>query len=438
MLKLKQFLQNLSRISLSGQYEDFSFEHRVFYLLCAFNLLFIFFSLLINYLVNLVWFAPISLLALGSILGITYYLFSIKTLPSTFALGILTFFDFLFFTFFWFTNGGAEGAVPYLFFALQNMIILVFKKSWLITLLTLFLVLLLTVIQLVFPDWVIPYPERQVLYFNFSLFFIIASLSITYTIVLLKADFNYQINFIRTQNQFLKKQNESLANTDQLRNKLLAIIAHDFRSPLQAIQTVMEMLINNELSEEVKRKIMAELTAEISYTNHFMDNLLSWAKSQMQENRVFPIDFSLYQLVESNLVLANLSSQQKNILIINEISPDVYVNADREMVNLIIRNLISNALKFSYPESKITISASIQGNEVICAVSDKGKGMSANQQANLFNTQLLFSKGTANEKGSGLGLILCKDFIEKNGGKLWFESQEKIGTVFYFSLPLAN
>jgi signal transduction histidine kinase len=150
-----------------------------------------------------------------------------------------------------------------------------------------------------------------------------------------------------------------------------------------------------------------------------------------------PECFDIIPLIDEVMLLSNDIAKQKSILITNTLPPSIQVIADKDMISTVLRNLISNAIKFTHPKGKITISAIDKQNQLIVSVSDTGVGLSKERIDTLFNISDGYSTtGTQDEKGTGLGLILCKEFINKNNGEIWVESKLGIGTTIYFSLPL--
>ena len=168
-----------------------------------------------------------------------------------------------------------------------------------------------------------------------------------------------------------------------------------------------------------------------------LDNLLKWTKSQIGKLNVVYQDFNIVENIASVIEIFNLVAGIKNIKLRYLGDDKIEVHADIDMMKTIMRNLLSNAIKFSYNDSEIVVGARIVDDSVVVSVRDSGKGMSEEDQRKLLNTETHFSKyGTNNEEGSGLGLLLCLDFAVKNGGRLWFESEEGKGSTFYFSVPL--
>lgn len=236
------------------------------------------------------------------------------------------------------------------------------------------------------------------------------------------------------------KNNElKLIELNATKNKFFSIIAHDLKSPFNSIIGYSDLLL-----EQINGKNY-EKTGEIANiilqsSNRAMDllmNLMAWAQSQSGKMDFNPVSFDIISLINEVTLLLNDTARQKSILIINKLPPNIQVNADYEMISTVLRNLISNAIKFTQPEGKITISASDKQNQVIVSVSDTGVGISKERIDKLFTISDGYSTpGTQNEKGTGLGLILCKEFVNKNNGEIWVESKLGIGTTLYFSLPL--
>jgi signal transduction histidine kinase len=164
---------------------------------------------------------------------------------------------------------------------------------------------------------------------------------------------------------------------------------------------------------------------------------MDWAQAQDGRMDFSPEYFEIRAVINEVVLLMNDIAEHKSIVISSEIPNDIKVYSDKAMVVTVLRNLISNAIKFTQIDGKIMVFAEIKQNELIVSISDNGVGISKARMDNLFKiTEKHSTPGTQKEKGTGLGLILCKEFIEKNKGKIWIESQVGIGTTFYFTLPL--
>lgn len=232
----------------------------------------------------------------------------------------------------------------------------------------------------------------------------------------------------------LKEQRLELENLNGLKDRLFSIVAHDLRGPLRNLQEVFSLIHAGVLSDKEKEFLLEELSRSVDQSVGLMENLLSWASSQQKGENIKPEAFNLNELFQEVLNSINSLISKKSLEVKLEIEPSLAVFADREMIKIVLRNLIGNAIKFSHQGAAITIL--VQLNEgVSIAISDQGIGMSTKELDQLFSLDLRSRKGTSNEEGSGLGLMLCKDFIEKNGGKLEVKSEEAKGSTFSFVLP---
>ncbi len=231
------------------------------------------------------------------------------------------------------------------------------------------------------------------------------------------------------------KELTSIAATNA---KFISIIAHDLRSPFASIIGVLEILkvsLNQQNMNDIENYI------DIAYNSAnrtliLLDNLLAWTISQNKEKNFNPVKINLYELLIEEIENITTSARQKQISLNYSIAPDLNVTADLQMAKTIIRNLISNAIKYTNSGGEIAISA-IEGNEFVeISIKDNGIGISPEIQKNLFKIEAFHStSGTNNEKGTGLGLVLCKEFVELHGGKILVESEPGKGSEFKFTLP---
>lgn len=243
---------------------------------------------------------------------------------------------------------------------------------------------------------------------------------------------------ITDQNKAIKEQKKELEELNGIKDKLFSIISHEFRSPLNSLKGTLALLKVGALSEDELNMISKELTDKINNTSIFLDNLLNWAKSQMQGIQAKPVDTDIKELADENIQLLKSLADKKKIRLENNI-PDVSTAfVDPNMMNLILRNLISNAIKFSLRGGVIEVKAEMNGVENTISVKDSGIGMSQENIKMLFQVQTFTTRGTANERGTGLGLYITKNFIESNGGKIWVESEEGSGSTFRFTVPVKS
>ena len=252
----------------------------------------------------------------------------------------------------------------------------------------------------------------------------------------------HQISLVAAK-RIIVAQTEELRKTIMGRDKLYSVIAHDLRSPMGSIKMVLNMLILNLPSETIGEEMyelltMANQTTEDVFS--LLDNLLKWTKSQIGKLKVVYQDINMVEVVEGVSEIFTMVAGLKNIKIVQDVPvADVAVRADIDMVKTVIRNLISNAIKFSNEGAEVVVSLSEEDGMAIVSVKDSGCGIDEENQRKLLHTDTHFSTfGTNNEEGSGLGLLLCKDFVIKNGGKLWFTSKKGEGSTFSFSIPLLD
>jgi signal transduction histidine kinase len=247
-----------------------------------------------------------------------------------------------------------------------------------------------------------------------------------------------QINTLLLQHQEdMEKRSEELERLNQVKDKFFSIISHDLRSPINALAGMLNLLDKGAVSAEDMPKHLHELKLRFNHTRTLLNNLLDWTLLQMDKLNLQAAKIDLRKIVDENMQLLG-PVQDKQIDIINEVPENSYGFADSNTINLVIRNLMTNAIKFSNEGGKILITAEGKDTEWLISVADNGIGMKAEVLSILFDkTAPYTTRGTANEKGTGLGLILCKEFVEKNGGKIWVESTEGHGSKFTFTLPKA-
>ncbi|MEI7812474.1 MAG: PAS domain S-box protein [Ignavibacteria bacterium] len=238
-----------------------------------------------------------------------------------------------------------------------------------------------------------------------------------------------------------KKLEEQLKDLNNNKDKFFSIISHDLRSPFTSLLGFSEFLVNDfddMTSEEVKSFALNIYKSAQSVFN-LIENMLQWSRMQAGRMNFTPVKLNLNKLIESTIGIYQSGARQKNISINTELGALINVMADKNMINTVLRNLLSNALKFTYPGGEIKISATKQISSVLITVEDNGVGISSENIKKIFTlSQKITTTGTDKETGTGLGLILCKDFVEMNGGKLGVESQTGRGTRFIFTLPIAD
>lgn len=232
----------------------------------------------------------------------------------------------------------------------------------------------------------------------------------------------------------IKKRSLELEQLNQVKDKFFSVISHDLRSPINALSGILDMMGKGHIHADELPKLTKELRLQFNHSKNLINNLLDWTLLQMDKLRISPVKIDLHTMVNENFTLLS-SLHLKDIRLVNNIATDSYALGDVNMINLVFRNLILNAIKFTEAGGEIKVGAKQEGDRFIVSVADNGVGISPEVQSILFEKTSGYStRGTANEKGTGLGLILCKEFVERNGGEIWLESQEGKGSTFYFTI----
>ncbi|MBN1597807.1 MAG: hypothetical protein JW894_05895 [Bacteroidales bacterium] len=239
----------------------------------------------------------------------------------------------------------------------------------------------------------------------------------------------------------LRVINEQLAELNAMKDKFFSIIAHDLKNPMSAILGFSELLNLkfDKIADDKKLNYISKIFESANKTYELLQNLLNWARSQSGRVEFNPENIPLNALIMSNITLIKELARKKNIEIINEINSEEQVYVDENMIDTVIRNLITNALKFTPSGGQVKIGKNLSSDSKfgVYYVKDTGVGIPKDKIPNLFRIDKSTStEGTEGETGTGLGLILCKEFIEKHRGKIWVESKVNEGTTFYFTLPL--
>lgn len=237
----------------------------------------------------------------------------------------------------------------------------------------------------------------------------------------------------------LRKVTEDLKQANASKDKFFSIIAHDLRTPLIGLIGYAEIL-----SEDIDELELSEIKeyskniVDISrQTIKLLSNLLEWSRLQTGKIQFNPSDVKIYSIVENIFQLLKSNAQHKEIQLLNSTNVNHIAYADDNMIYFVLNNLISNAIKFTRTGGKIEVSSEQKGEEIIVSVKDNGVGIDEENLKNLFELDKSFTTpGTENEKGSGLGIILCRDFIKKHGGRIWVDSKVGEGTTFFFTLPV--
>jgi signal transduction histidine kinase len=245
---------------------------------------------------------------------------------------------------------------------------------------------------------------------------------------------------IKITNKTIKNQNNELQSLVSTRNKLFAIIGHDLRAPVGSFKQLIDYLVSEKFDlndTETLSKSLQSMQETAGKTYNLLENLLLWARTQQNAITFSPVSCNLHDIIDKTLVLFHEVSNQKNIIISNKVKENEIIYADLNMTATVITNLISNAIKFTPNDKYIAISITKNEKDWIVSVEDEGVGISEENRNKIFDSNANFTTfGTNKEKGSGLGLLICQEFVKKQGGEIWVESEEGMGSLFSFTIPI--
>ncbi|MGV8878179.1 MAG: sensor histidine kinase [Sphingobacteriaceae bacterium] len=414
---------------LIGNKSDTTLEQRIFHVVCVISI----FSLAINVLFNIL----LGIFQLSAIfsflmmaLTLAYYLsrFKKKSIAGILIFEILN--NLLLLANFYYNSGINGPSILIFLVSFFLTIAIVPKKQYRIWIpLNVLLVFSLLWIQYRFPDWILnTYSSEDMRYFD-------AGFTYLFSVALILVVIRYLLNAYQSEKNAVSKKASDLENSNETKDKLLSIIAHDLKDPLFSIQGYLELLLEYNLDEKEKVIMEKELLDRTKNTTEMLSNLLVWAKSQMEGTKIDLISFYPNQALLNTLRISSIAAETKGITLHSQLDPDICLFGDKDMLQLVVRNLLMNAIKFTNVGGQINISSYRENDRNIITISDNGLGIPEEEQANVFSLKARSTFGTGKEKGIGLGLVLCKEFTELQGGKIWFESSVGKGTSFYISLP---
>lgn len=234
-----------------------------------------------------------------------------------------------------------------------------------------------------------------------------------------------------------QQQTEELKKLNQLKDRIFSIIAHDLRGPLVNLSEVLKMISNDQITIEEFKMLSPTLNKDILYTTELLENILHWSRSQLKGYGLNKEYFDLRSMIINEVNYHLPSAESKNVKIIQDVFPGIMVYADMLMIQIVVRNLLSNAIKFCYEGCEIDISSVYTKGQMMLTIHDNGIGIKEETVKKLFSGENMSTRGTLNEKGTGLGLVVCREFMERNDGAITVESELGVGTRFNLFIPVA-
>jgi two-component system sensor histidine kinase/response regulator len=239
---------------------------------------------------------------------------------------------------------------------------------------------------------------------------------------------------ITLSNKEFSKQTKHLEEVNHVKDRLFSIVSHDLKDSISSIKGFIDLLKEDGISREEFYDLVPELSENADSASQLLYNLLNWSKSQMQNLEPKAELFNVQDIFKNKISLVEQKIEQKRIILIDESRRD-FIYADRSMIEIVVQNLITNAVKFTRVGDSITVSNSDHNGKSLICIEDTGVGISKENIDKLFQSGTFTTRGTSNEKGTGLGLTICKELVELNNGRIWVESTLGIGTKFYVELP---
>jgi signal transduction histidine kinase len=246
------------------------------------------------------------------------------------------------------------------------------------------------------------------------------------------ADLETKVN---ERTQEILQQNEKLSKLNLLKDKLFTIVSHDLKSPLSQLSGALYLVERDMITKEEIKDLMPKIRRNLANNENFLSELLAWTRSQLEGEKISLTYFNLKNATDEIVRLILPQAEAKKIEVSSQLKDNTIVYADVEMIKTVIRNLMVNAIKFTETNGSIEIFVKVTNDTTTYYVKDTGKGIEDSLKGNLFTMHVQSMRGTANEKGTGLGLLICKDFVESNGGTIWVEGKPNEGSIFAFTIP---
>jgi ligand-binding sensor domain-containing protein/signal transduction histidine kinase len=251
----------------------------------------------------------------------------------------------------------------------------------------------------------------------------------------------YQNQQISQANEALRLSEKNLMELNATKDKFFSIISHDLKNPFSSLLSISELMVDSfeDAEREDHKAGFKKINQSVKHLLDLLENLLTWSRSQRGRIKYDPVRFNLSSVIQENINLHKLLAEKKGIMLLSPEQDEIYAYGDRDMINSVIRNLMTNAVKFTDRDKKVAVKVSSREKELEVSVIDEGIGIEQENISRLFRIDEKFkSNGTAGEKGTGLGLIICREFVEKNGGEIKVRSKPGEGTTFSFTLPMSN
>lgn len=412
---------------LTGNPAFFSLEARIFHSVCIIAMLALAINVPFNYFLELS--EPALLMSVVLLVVALCYYLSRFSQQLTVGIAIFQAMNLVMLVTNYYYNSGANGPSLMIFvLSLVVSVAIIPQRQYVYWLpLNIVTILGLLIYEKGHPDWIpITYNDRDSRFTDLVYTYIVVASIILFVIIYIRNAYQREREATLDNNQQLKLSNDT-------KNKLLSIMAHDLKDPLASIQGFLELLTEYQLDDAEKLSIEKELLTRTQTASQMLSNILFWTKNQMNGVQTNLHSIKVRHVLANTIQILKGMAKEKGIHFECRFEENLCIMADADMLQLIIRNLGMNAIKFTYPGGTVSISAEVMHDFCTIAVADNGIGIPEDQQAKVFGLADQSTYGTGNEKGAGLGLVLCRNFTALQGGKLWLTSKVDAGTTFFVS-----
>ncbi len=427
-----------------GEPQRFSLEERIFNTFCAISILSFFLEVFFNYFIGLKEVALICLTG-TAVSALLYYLARIRrsTKLAIRCMGLLANLTFLFNYFY---NSGIFGPNLLLFavLLLVTMVIVPRGELWLWVVINIATVLCLMIFEYFNPDKVPnAYRDNLTKMVDFLVTYVVSASLICFAIYFIRDNYDVERSVVAQKNKEIAAQaeqilaqNRDLEKLNSEKAKLFSIVAHDIRSPLSSILGFLEVLSLCEITQEENERITKQLFTVTKDTSGMLSNVLAWSKTQMHGAKIDISSVNIAKELSGDLQLEKNIAQRKNVTLDLIDIEELHVAADLNMFLIVVRNLVSNAIKFTPSNGYVSVSTKSDNGWAEIIIKDNGIGIEPSQRKFLFQLKAQSTFGTNNEKGVGLGLLLCKEFVELQGGKISYLPNPEGGSIFVVAFKL--
>jgi len=428
--RMKEFLSYFL-----AENENITLEHRLFLSTLVYGILICIIGIILSAILILSKFMIIISLLVLCILCIVYYFVRFKRIIKPFIIPIIVI-SFIGISGIWVLGGGIDGSNIIIWIVALILALIVAPEKLQKYVITLFLLLLTIVylIQFYRPDLIIKFPSENKRWLN-------SFLTITYSSLFIYIIIKYLLNHYNIERKRAEENEKQLLQINTDKDRFISILGHDLKNPFNNILGFSEILTDeiDSLNKGEIKDIAHNINKSAQITNKLLDDILMWARAQQGKTPFSPQKLGFAEICNGAVEVLKPIADAKNISINYSKVDNITVFADRDMIKTIFRNLVSNAIKFTNNDGVININAEQTQSNITISVTDNGIGIASDNLVKLFDiSDVLTTKGTAGETGTGLGLLLCKEFVEKHGGKIWVESEVGKGSDFKFKLPIFN